>query len=947
MVRLWTPLLVLFWMCLCPHGVRGEKFDVLLQGGTVVDGTGGPRRVADVAVRDGKIVVIGDLKDGEAERTISAKGLIVTPGFIDMMGQTATPMLDDPKAAMNMITQGITTINAGEGASAAPLNEAQAAHARWQTMAEYFQILDLKGLPINVVQTVGHTQVRRIVLGDSDKRPTDADLERMKALVQEAMEAGAIGVSSALIYPPAVYADSREIGELAAVAGKYGGRYYTHIRNEGDSLLEAIDEALEIGRVGDVPVHIFHLKAAGGDNWPKMRLALDKVNAARTEGRQVCADIYPYVNNGLGIGSFIHPRHFAQGRADLIRRIDDPDLRQQIRREMETEPGWENWYRHVGKDWKKVVVGKTSDERYAPLAGKSLGEIAETLNEDPWDTFFALVKSGAFAMPETMSEDNKKLAMQQPYVSFCTDVGPVSGSRIASHPRASGSFPRLIARYVREQGVLSLEQAVAQASAVAAASVLRDDRGRITEGQAADLIVFDYEKITDTATFAEPGKLSEGMKYVLVNGQVVFEDGKLTGARPGRVLRGPGYDPAKAPSAVSTGKVDSRMASFDRLMKEFMEHHHVPGAALAVTDHGRLVYARGFGYADVAARQKVKPTSLFRIASISKPFTAVAVLQLVEQGRLSLDDKVFDVLGWSAFQDEGVSFDERLKDVTIRHLLQHRGGWDRSKSFDAMFRSVPFAEAQGVSPPAGQDAIIRCMFTQPLDFTPGERYAYSNYGFCLLGRVLEKVTGRPYADCVRQEVLLPLGIKSMVIGHTRQADRQDGEVRYYDPSLGKSVFEADLGQSVAWPYGGWHHEAMDSHGAWLASAVDLARFAAAFDAPESCLLLSRDTIQAMYSKPDEEPSDEGDGGSATYFYSYGWQNRNKKDGGVDHWHTGSIPGTATLLVRRHDGRNWVVLFNARVSPYASHLGKAIDSLLHRAANEVSQWPEYDLFEEFR
>ena len=518
-----------------------EPFDVVIRGGRVVDGTGAPWYVADIGIRAGKIARIGRLLDAEAKRTIDASGLIVAPGFIDMMGQTATPLMENPASALNLLTQGITTINAGEGISAAPLDEESARRAGWRSMREYFAKIEAAGLPLNFAQTIGHTQVRRIVLGDVDRRPSAAELDQMRGLVAEAMEAGAIGVSTALIYPPAVYATTEEIAALAAVAGQYGGRYYTHMRNEGDQLAEAIDEALEIGRQANTPVHIFHLKTAGQQNWGKMQLAIAKIKAARGAGQQVTADIYPYINNGLGIEAFIHPRHFAAGRAKLIRQLDDAALRAEIRKEMETTGGWENWYRHVGHDWSKVVVGRTSDPRYSALAGQSIAALAKANGEDPWDTFFNLVKSGAFALPQSMSEANKIAAIQQEFVSFCTDVGPAGGSIIAAHPRAFGAFPRLLSRYVRDLGAISLERAIAQASAAGANNVLAFDRGRIAEGLTADIIVFDFQQLADRATFSQPAALSEGMHYVLVNGQLALDRGQLTSAKAGRVLRGPGY----------------------------------------------------------------------------------------------------------------------------------------------------------------------------------------------------------------------------------------------------------------------------------------------------------------------------------------------------------------------------------------------------------------------
>ncbi|MCA9140437.1 MAG: serine hydrolase, partial [Planctomycetales bacterium] len=860
--------------------------------------------------------------------------------FIDMMGQTASPMIEDPKTAINLLTQGITTINAGEGGSAAPLDEQSGLRQGYTTMAEYFTLVESNGLPVNMVQTIGHTQVRSIVLGDVDRRPSDEELERMKSLVREAMEAGAIGVSTALIYPPAVYAQTNEIAALASAAGKYGGRYYTHMRNEGDLLLEAIDEALEIGRVGGTPVHIFHLKAAGQQNWGKMQLAIARIKAARASGRQVTADIYPYINNGLGIAALIHPRHFANGHSQLIARLDNEELRHEIRNEMESTEGWENWYRHAGKDWDRIVIGRSNDPRYREHDGQSVAKIAEAVGEDPWETFFHLVRSGAFALPQTMTDANKILAMQQEFVSFCTDVGPAGGSRSASHPRAFGSFPRMLSRYVRDLGAISLERAVAQASAAAANDVLAYDRGRIAVGLAADVIVFDYENLVDRADFKNPHAVSEGMKHVVVNGQIVLKDGEYTGKRPGRVLRGPGYRKEKAAYNVSDGPKDERFSNYDRSMKEFMKDHRVPGVSIAVTNRGKVVFARGYGYADVATGDQVTPDSLFRIASISKPITAVAVLQLIEQGKLKLDDKLYEVLDYEDdIKAAGDAFDNRCREITIRHLLEHRGGWDRDKSFDAMFQSVRFADQVGTRPPADQSAVIKAMLSQSLDFDPGQRYAYSNFGYCLLGRVVEKLTGQSYEGYVKQHVLAPIGVTQMRIGVTRLDGRAENEVRYYHPGTGQSVFASDLNETVPWPYGGWNLEAMDSHGAWIASATDLAKFAAALDDPDSCPILSRESIEWMYRRPPGLAGYEEDGTEKEQYYSLGWSNRDVGKGRINHWHTGSLAGTATILIRRHDGKNFVALMNTRVSPDATHLGRAIDGLLHTMANDVNQWPE--------
>jgi N-acyl-D-amino-acid deacylase len=944
----------MFWMlllrlvpalCVCSSASGEERlpeFDLAIVHGRVVDGTGAPWYKSDIGIRNGRIARIGRIDPKSAKETIDAQGLVVAPGFVDMMGQTATPMLREPAAAINLLTQGITTINAGEGASAAPVDAREAASLGWQNMAEYFQLLDLNGMPLNVVQTVGHTQVRRLVMGEDNRRPSDEELKAMQQHVREAMQAGAIGVSTALIYPPAVYATTQEIGALAAVAGEYGGRYYTHMRNEGDQLLEAIDEALEIGSVGKTPVHIYHLKAAGRQNWGKMQLAIARIKAARAAGQQVTADIYPYVNNGLGMDALIHPRHFGEGREKFLSRLtSDAELRAEVRHEIETTTGWENWYRHAGADWNRIIVGQTNEPRYRELAGQSVAAIAKATGDDVWDAFFALCIAGSFALPETMSDANKILAMQQEFISFCTDVGPAGGSRSASHPRSFGAFPRLLSRYVRDLGAISLERAIAQASAVACNSVMVYDRGRIAEGLAADVIVFNYDELSDKADFKDPHALSVGMQHVIVNGELVYTDNKFTGKLPGRVLRGPGFEEVKSSHFIITGEAQPAFAEVDAILQQFIREQKIPGASLAITDKGRLVYARGFGYADVGQREPVMPDSLFRIASISKPITAAAVLQLVDQGKLSLDSKVFDLLDYEPHFSEGVNlaekaeqFDKRQHDITIRHLLQHRGGWDRDKSFDAMFKSTEFAQAVGNAPPASPENVICVMLGKPLDFDPGQRYAYSNYGYCLLGRVIEKVSGQSYEEYVKQHVLAPVGVTAMRLGATRLDGRKEHEVRYYDPRLGNSVFATDLNSPVPQPYGAWHLEAMDSHGAWIASASDLVRFASAFDSATDCPILSSERIAEMLLRPDGLAGYEEDGTPKAKYYGLGWSIVVDESGQLTASHSGSLPGTNTTLIRRPDGRNVALLFNTRVTARTSRVVSTILPDLEKALDNV-------------
>ena len=610
--------LILSTICLTlsvAQSTNAGDLDIVIRSGRIVDGTGSPWYRGDIGIRGDKIVDIGPIEAGRATTVIDASGLYVAPGFIDMMGQTASPLLDDPRTALNLLTQGVTTINAGEGVSAAPLDRREELSKGWSTMAEYFAIVDNYGLPVNLAQTVGHTQLRKLVLGEQDRRPSPEELRQMQQLLTEAMEAGAIGVSSALIYAPATYAETTELVELARVAGQFGGRYFTHMRNEGDQLLEAIDEALEIGRQADLPVHIFHLKTAGKQNWHKMPLAIEQIRAARASGQPVTCDIYPYVNNGLGIAALIHPRHFAQGRDALKQRLRDASFRDEVRREMESTTGWENWYRHAGSDWGRIIVGRCNVDQYKDLGGCSIAEIAAQQDEDPWQVFFTLVQADAFVLPETMSSANKLLALRQEFVSFCTDVGPSSGL-LAAHPRAYGSFPRLLGHYVRDLGAISLERAVAQASAAAANNICAWDRGRIAVGLAADLVVFDYDRLQDHATFAKPHQPSTGVQHVLVNGQLVLSDGALTDARPGRVLRGPGFRRDLSSHRQASGP-NIRRRAIDALVQEFLQEHRLPGLSIAIADAGGSQLSRSYGWADIAARRPVTPESRFRIASLS------------------------------------------------------------------------------------------------------------------------------------------------------------------------------------------------------------------------------------------------------------------------------------------------------------------------------------------
>lgn len=393
----------------------------------------------------------------------------------------------------------------------------------------------------------------------------------------------------------------------------------------------------------------------------------------------------------------------------------------------------------------------------------------------------------------------------------------------------------------------------------------------------------------------------------------------------------------------ATGDTWPGAAPLDELVQATLTEHDAAGAALAVARDGHLLYARGFGLAQRETSEPVQPQSLFRIASISKPITAVAILQLIEQGKLSLDDKIYDLLDLASQNTDPERFDPRWKNVTIRHLLDHTGGWDRNMSFDPMFQPVLMAAALGKKPPASATDIIHFMLTQPLDFDPGARHAYSNFGYNLLGRVLENATGKPYETYVREVVLEPLGIKRMKIGGSLETS--PGEVHYYEEGgrTGLAVVGEPLGRRVAVPYGTWYHEALDAHGGWIASAVDLVRFGDSI----RCVpgpILSEGTFGTMLSPPDGPAGHLSNGDARNAYYALGWSVKSTEDAKKDFSHAGSLPGTSTVLYCRADGFVWAVLFNMRAGRRNQELAPFLTSKINSAIDQISDWPDHDLFD---
>jgi N-acyl-D-amino-acid deacylase len=535
-------------------------FDVVITNGHIIDGTGSPWYSGDVGIRDGRIAAIGVLAGVARKHTIDAKGQVVAPGFIDMLGQSETTILVDPRLP-SKIYQGITTEFTGEGGSAAPLNDTIIANDRpayehykigpdWQTFRQFFAKLEKQGMGINLASYVGATQVRRMVLGDADVQPTPEQLEKMKALVRDAMHDGAVGVSTSLEYAPAPYAKTEEIIALASESSKYGGIYATHMRSEGDAVLESIDEALRIGREAHVPVEIWHFKVAGKSNFGRMPELIARVNKARAAGQDVSADTYAYTAWSNSMSAFVPPWAHDGGDAKMVERLRDQATRARIRKEMQTPAkDWDNeWDEIKGPD--DVMITAVQNPELKKFQGKRLTEVAKMMEKDPIDTLFdLLIEDKGFTSVAVfgMSEPDVALALRQPWVSVDNDSSGTSPEGILGeehpHPRAYGTFPRILSKYVREEKKLSLEDAIRKFSALPAQRMRLTDRGVLKQGMWADVVVFDPDKVRDVATFDDPNRLSEGMDFVLVNGTPVIENGKMTAALPGKVLRGAGFAP--------------------------------------------------------------------------------------------------------------------------------------------------------------------------------------------------------------------------------------------------------------------------------------------------------------------------------------------------------------------------------------------------------------------
>jgi N-acyl-D-amino-acid deacylase len=533
-------------------------FDVLIRNGHVMDGTGSPWYAADVGIRDGRIAAVGRLPGATGKTVIDARGLLVTPGFIDMLGQSEMTILVEPHLP-SKVFQGITTEITGEGNSAAPLNERMIEadrvgyehlriEADWRTFAQYFGRLERQGIGINLASYVGATSVRRMVIGDDNRAPTGAELEKMKQLVGDAMRDGAFGLSTSLQYAPAPYASTDELIALAAEAGRFGGIYSTHMRSEQTGIMQALDETIRIGREAHVPVEIWHLKTAGKPMWGRMKDVVAKIEAARASGVDVTADTYAYTAWFNSFSAFVPPWAHDGGDVKLVERMKDPAMRARIRKDMTTPTTeWDNeWLAIPGPE--SILLCVVQNPALRPLQGKTLAQAAALRHQDPIDALLdILIEDRAYTSVAVfgMDEADVTLALQQPWVAIDNDSQGTAPTGILAeehpHPRAYATFPRILRKYVREEHRLTLPDAIRKFSALPAQRLGLTDRGVLKQGMWADIDVFDPEEIRDVATFEKPNQLSVGMRYVLVNGVPVIAGGKATNRLPGQVLRGPGY----------------------------------------------------------------------------------------------------------------------------------------------------------------------------------------------------------------------------------------------------------------------------------------------------------------------------------------------------------------------------------------------------------------------
>jgi len=567
---------------------QAPDFDVIIRGGTVYDGTGAAPQHVDVAIRGDRIAGLGDFSKARATTIINAKGLAVAPGFINMLSWSTESLIQDGRS-QSEIRQGVTTEIMGEGESMGPVNDRVREHilreqkdikydVKWNTLAEYLQYLEKRGISCNVASFIGATTIREYVIGFDDRAPTPDELNQMRELVRQEMEAGALGIGTSLIYPPAFYAKTDELIELCKVAAKYQGKYISHMRSEGNQLLQALDELIRIAREAHIPAEVYHIKAAGRKNWGKLDSLLARIESAQKGGLKIRANTYTYTAAGTGLDACLPPWTEEGGYPALFKRLRDPAIRAKIAAEVKIDSDkWENLYLDAGSPDKILLVGFKS-EKLKPLTGKSLAEVAKIRGKDPIETIMDLIAEDESRIDSVyflMSEENVKKEIRKPWISFGSDEASQAPEGVFlksnPHPRAYGCFARVLGKYVRDEKVITLPQAIRKLSGLPATNLGLDQRGFLQAGMFADVVVFDPATIADRATFDQPHQYAVGMKHVFVNGVHVIKDGEHTGAKPGRALWGPGKtdnkDERQRPT-FNLPKDGSAVADFQRLMPD-------------------------------------------------------------------------------------------------------------------------------------------------------------------------------------------------------------------------------------------------------------------------------------------------------------------------------------------------------------------------------------------
>ena len=894
---------------------NAPAYDVVLRNGRVLDGAGNPWIAADIAVRGGRIARIGRV-EGEGRREIDASGFYVSPGFIDMMDQSGG-VLTRNGLAENKLRMGVTTAIGGEGGTPVGVD----------SIAAYFRTLEEQGISINFGSYFSETQARVAILGNADRAPTEAELDEMRDIMARAMRQGVMGMTTALIYPPSSFASTDELVEVAKVAGAYGGIYASHIRDEGEGLVGAVREAIEIGERAGMPVEIFHYKGAFEPGWGALiKEAAQEIDGARARGVDVAADMYPYTAGGTGLEATIPSWVFDGGRDSVRARIGRDGVRARLKEQLVT--GYEGWWNIVeaAGGWDGIVLVNARNDDYAHFEGMSLTDIAAAWGKDPADAAWDLVAAGegrVMAIYHMMSEDDVRWALQLPWTSIGSDAGAAltAGAQDAiglPHPRSYGTFPRILAKYVRDEGVLALPEAVRKMTSWPATRMRLEDRGVLREGAWADITVFDLARVRDAATYDEPVLFPEGIEYVLVNGEVVIEDGgNHTGARPGHVLYGPGLATAgteadgggEAGSAQDIARVAARL---EPEIRRAMLEGNIPSLTIALTDREGELWSGAYGESNLWARTPASTNTVYLIGSTFKAQSTVALLQQMEQGSFALDDPVSDHLADLVIRGEDLE-----RPVTFRNLLTHTSGMPVDFGPHAVW---------GETAPLSLDEYLRDSLR--VDTPPLEAVVYSNMAYSLVGHLVEAFSGVSYKQYIRERIWGALGMTSTAFDPPPEMVERLAIPYVPDEDTERNTPAARLKANV-WPagivYGTVHDQA-----SWV-------RFNLGDGTWNGQRLLEAATLDEMHTLQFEQFAGTPLGGGWGYEspgYGLTWW-VSPRDGERFFAHSGSVPGY-TAFASGNRTRGFGVAFLTNGNRAHPHLVRLTRLALDLLAEEIGQ-----------